>query len=194
MGKKWIKKVAATPLNTLAKVINSFSTGDDKTTNAPSIQIVENALAGKQANLTFDSTPTSGSSNPVTSGGVYNALSYKHGEFSPTNLIGDTIPVIRCGNIAIVNVDTTTRNDIIVDTVPSPKLLGNISDADFAPSESWASVFSVNIGTQTTPNIITARLIISPATDNVGAELAILPSSTIPAYTSLSFTFIYPLY
>lgn len=28
-----------------------------------------------QKQLTFDSTPTSGSTNPVTSGGIYNALS-----------------------------------------------------------------------------------------------------------------------
>ena len=35
------------------------------------------ALAGKQATLTFDTVPTSGSTNPVTSGGIYNAL---HGD------------------------------------------------------------------------------------------------------------------
>lgn len=31
-------------------------------------------LAGKQNTLTFDTTPTQGSSNPVTSGGIYNAF------------------------------------------------------------------------------------------------------------------------
>lgn len=35
------------------------------------------ALSGKQDNLTFDSTPTSGSTNPVTSGGVYTSLTTK---------------------------------------------------------------------------------------------------------------------
>lgn len=35
------------------------------------------ALAGKQATLTFDSTPTDGSSNPVTSDGIYDALAGK---------------------------------------------------------------------------------------------------------------------
>ena len=34
-------------------------------------------LSAKQNTLTFDSTPTSGSTNPVTSGGVYTALSSK---------------------------------------------------------------------------------------------------------------------
>lgn len=33
-----------------------------------------NGLAGKQNTLTFDTTPTEGSSNPVTSGGIYSAF------------------------------------------------------------------------------------------------------------------------
>lgn len=35
---------------------------------------VDTLLLGKEDTLTFDSTPTSGSNNPVTSGGVYSAL------------------------------------------------------------------------------------------------------------------------
>lgn len=35
---------------------------------------VDELAAGKQDTLTFDSTPTSGSSNPVTSDGIYNAI------------------------------------------------------------------------------------------------------------------------
>ena len=46
----WIKKVAATPLNAVAQVIDSFNTGDDKTTNAPSLRIVKNALDNKASN------------------------------------------------------------------------------------------------------------------------------------------------
>lgn len=38
---------------------------------------IKELLSGKQDSLTFDSTPTSGSSNPVTSGGVYTALGNK---------------------------------------------------------------------------------------------------------------------
>lgn len=38
---------------------------------------VYTALSNKQNTLTFDSTPTSSSTNPVTSGGVYTALSGK---------------------------------------------------------------------------------------------------------------------
>ena len=35
---------------------------------------LQSTVAGKQDKLTFDSTPTSGSNNPVTSGGIYNAI------------------------------------------------------------------------------------------------------------------------
>lgn len=41
------------------------------------IEDINDALAGKQDTLTFDNAPTSGSDNPVKSGGVYTALSGK---------------------------------------------------------------------------------------------------------------------
>ncbi len=43
---KWLKKVAATPLTSIAKVIDGFN-GANKNTNAPSIRAVEDALNGK---------------------------------------------------------------------------------------------------------------------------------------------------
>ena len=56
---------------------------------------INTALAGKQDTLTFDDTPTSGSDNPVKSGGVYSALSGKQDTLtfdnSPTN--GSSNPV-----------------------------------------------------------------------------------------------------
>lgn len=41
---KWIKKVASTPLETIARVIDSLDSGADATTNAPSIHAVNDAL------------------------------------------------------------------------------------------------------------------------------------------------------
>lgn len=41
------------------------------TTQIATTAFVQTGLAGKQNTLTFDTTPTSGSTNPVTSGGVY---------------------------------------------------------------------------------------------------------------------------
>ena len=52
--------------------------GDDLDTAlgdlASDVQTLSTALAGKQNTLTFDTTPTSGSQNPVTSGGIYAAF------------------------------------------------------------------------------------------------------------------------
>ena len=75
---KWIKKVAATPLEAIAKVIDSLNGGDNERTNAPSIKAVNDALDLKQDFLNFDTKPTSGSTNPVESGGL---LNYLKGEF-----------------------------------------------------------------------------------------------------------------
>ena len=49
---------------------------------------VFSALAGKQDTLTFDNIPTSGSNNPVKSGGVYSALL---GKVSPSDLVIGTV-------------------------------------------------------------------------------------------------------
>lgn len=42
---------------------------------ASGVTALQSAMSGKQDKLTFDSAPTSGSSNPVTSNGIYEALS-----------------------------------------------------------------------------------------------------------------------
>lgn len=50
------------------------ATAGTNTTQLATTAFVQTAISGKQNTLTFDSTPTSGSSNPVTSGGIYTAL------------------------------------------------------------------------------------------------------------------------
>ena len=45
--------------------------------HAATKKYVDDGLSGKQATLTFDSTPTASSTNPVTSGGVYSAIPTK---------------------------------------------------------------------------------------------------------------------
>lgn len=41
---------------------------------ATGVSLLQTAVSGKQDTLTFDSAPIAGSANPVTSGGIYNAL------------------------------------------------------------------------------------------------------------------------
>ena len=62
-------------------------TPTDGSSNPVTSDGIYDALAGKQDNLTFDSTPTDGSSNPVTSDGIYDALALKQDV-----LTFDTVP------------------------------------------------------------------------------------------------------
>ena len=48
------------------------------------LEKIKDLLSKKQNTLTFDTTPTSGSTNPVTSGGIYTSLESKADLTSPT--------------------------------------------------------------------------------------------------------------
>lgn len=62
------------------------ATKGTNTTQLATTEFVQTAISGKQDTLTFDSTPTSGSSNPVTSGGIYTAL----GDYLTTSAAAST--------------------------------------------------------------------------------------------------------
>ena len=69
-----------TPTNgvvNLDVVDNLNSTDGKKALSAKQGKVLDEKIAGKQSTLTFDNAPTSGSNNPVKSGGVYTALSTK---------------------------------------------------------------------------------------------------------------------
>ena len=57
--------------------LSTIRSGASAGATAVQPSVMEQALSNKQNTLTFDSTPTSGSTNPVTSGGVYTALGNK---------------------------------------------------------------------------------------------------------------------
>ena len=61
-------------------VVNPPRVAIDPTDESAEIAILEQQIAGKQDKLTFDTAPTQNSTNPVTSGGVYNALQNVGGE------------------------------------------------------------------------------------------------------------------
>lgn len=105
------------------------------------ISDIDTALSGKQDALTFDDTPTSGSSNPVKSGGVYSALSGKQNTLtfdnSPTN--GSSNPVKSGGVFSAL---AEKQNTLTFDNAPTSgsdnpvksggiyTALGNKEDAD----------------------------------------------------------------
>ena len=76
-------------------------------TNAYNKDEMDELLNGKQGKLTFDSTPTSSSTNPVTSGGVYAALSSKADADSYLPLSGGTVT----GNITFDNSTTSQKSE-----------------------------------------------------------------------------------
>lgn len=70
-------------------VLSLNSTADISFTGGDTTVTLEYLLSSKQDNLTFDSTPTIGSTNPVTSGGVATALAGKQ----DTLTAGDNITI-----------------------------------------------------------------------------------------------------
>ena len=59
---------------------------------------VKTALDGKQNTLTFDTTPTAGSTNPVTSGGVATAIQQSTATVHSVDVNGTSIVAYRVGN------------------------------------------------------------------------------------------------
>lgn len=95
-GTTWDALAGTVDLSPYAKstdVANTYATKSEVSSGYATKTELTNGLAGKQNTLTFDSTPTSGSSNPVTSGGVYSAINGKQNKVlistsSPTSSDG----------------------------------------------------------------------------------------------------------
>lgn len=77
MAKKYISKIKKSGYSIYIKDAEAQS----------SISVLNASVAGKQDALTFDSTPTANSNNPVKSGGVYTALSGKQATISDLSTI-----------------------------------------------------------------------------------------------------------
>lgn len=85
-------------------------------TQTGEIEDINTALAGKQDTLTFDDSPTSGSNNPVKSGGVYTALGGKQDTLtfdnSPTS--GSSNPVKSGGVYTALASKPTIYRDFVL--------------------------------------------------------------------------------
>lgn len=109
------------------------------------ISTINTALSGKQSTLTFDSTPTANSTNPVTSGGIKTALDNKETAINNVEVSG-TSPVIvaesntiyNCGEVTslsftpcasgICDVRFTSGSTVTVLTIPSTVKFPNSFD------------------------------------------------------------------
>ena len=82
------------------------------------IEAIETELEGKQDTLTFDTTPTDGSNNPVTSNGIFDALAGKQNTltFDTTPTDGSNNPVTSDG---IFDALAGKQNNLTFDTAPT---------------------------------------------------------------------------
>lgn len=71
---------------------------------------VKTALDNKQNTLTFDTTPTAGSTNPVTSGGIATAIS----QSTATETYSTTLTTSKYNSFYYGNISVDTRNIISV--------------------------------------------------------------------------------
>ena len=153
-----------------ARCDNLSSTVSDHGTmlsaQAEAIQANTTAIAGKQDRLTFDSVPTDGSSNPVTSNGVYNeflkTVKPKFTEFRGTGATGVT-----SGNISGTyeyphsGVVETVSNGYIsfgaasITTIPSRLELTLRTDG------TWNLYYEYPSATETAPSLYVAMSSIS---------------------------------
>lgn len=88
------------------------------------IQELDTNLGGKQDTLTFDSTPTANSNNPVTSGGIKTALNGKQ-----NTLTFDTTPTASSSNpVTSGGIYTAIHGRALHISMPSTSTLGQISN------------------------------------------------------------------
>ena len=92
---------------------------------------LQSTVAGKQDKLTFDSTPTNGSNNPVTSGGIYNAINNKQDKltFDSTPTSGSSNPVTSDGIYQAIQIATNKLEGSIQ--------LGRLKVTSYTTSGAW---------------------------------------------------------
>jgi len=87
---KWDAQCGLVDLTSYQKTANLTSTDGSVTISTTAVGVADFSVT----QLTFDETPTDGSTNPVTSNGIYDALAAKQGK-----LTFDTIPTIGSTNL-----------------------------------------------------------------------------------------------
>ena len=103
-------------------------------TNPVQNKVINTALSGKQATLTFDNAPTENSNNPVKSGGVYTALEGKQDNltFDTTPTSGSTNPVTSGGVYTKVNALAPKASPSFTGTPKAPTAAQTVNNTQIA--------------------------------------------------------------
>ena len=98
----------------------------EKLRELPTATELATALAGKQATLTFDNAPTSGSDNPVKSGGIFDALATKQGTLTFDNApTEDSTNPVKSGGIYTAIKTVADALSDVNDLIPSEATSSN---------------------------------------------------------------------
>lgn len=127
--------VSITEENGVKKINAAGGSGSADLTNYYTKSEVDSALNSKQSKLTFDSSPTTGSSNAVTSGGVADALTSVMNGLSNniTNGLGAKQNKLTSAN-AGTNITITEENGVVKINAESGEG-GEIGVLDSTPTE-----------------------------------------------------------
>lgn len=129
---------------------------DPANDHVPATALMVTLLAGKQNTLTFDTAPTADSSNPVTSGGVYNALAGKsntnhtHSEYASATTVQEIV-------LAMNNYATKSLNNLATgagDNIATAMTKTNVAtvldkldvESTFLPENTTYFVMSNSVG------------------------------------------------
>lgn len=147
------KKITAQNMTASVKTLGSLVNTSEMNT----------ALAGKQNTLTFDTTPTTGSTNPVTSGGIADAIAQSTAKSTSTanvtiytgNITAYVNKLLKCAGLvyAFLEVETTSGQALTISDafarIPSgwrPKVAEEFPASILQSNDIWAT-YKVSIGT-----------------------------------------------
>lgn len=125
----------------------------DAKANQSALDALSTAISGKQDTLTFDSTPTEGSSNPVTSDGIKTALDSKQNAltFDDTPTEGSVNPVTSDGLFSVLGavsaaLDGINNGEVLV-TLGNATLhhYYNADGLEYSNTRAWMDVGTLNL-------------------------------------------------
>lgn len=123
----------------------------DSSTNPVQNKVITETLAGKQDDLTFDSKPTAGSYNPVTSSGIKEYIDAHSTTIIECSTNEQTGGIESTATYAEI-LEAATQGNVMFKVLFGEQVIGTV--ALIAAVQSGENVIEVVIGTQTSPYVV----------------------------------------
>jgi len=145
------KHIASTTQQGYTQLNNTLtSTSTVQALTAVQGKVLNDALAGKQATLTFDTVPTNGSTNPVESNGIFDAIAAKADAANLANYLalsgGDMTGTIREAYAAIAASDIAVSTASVFSKTISGATTFTLSSIPLSPKVSGFTLELTNGG------------------------------------------------